>query len=213
MNLADRVNPKQCLLLVVDVQNDFCHPEGSMSKAGQDLSMVGEIMPHLSVLLEAARRIELPVIFTQAIHSSWTDSEAWSTRLHGVDLDLPRHCREGSWGAELYEVTPGEGERVLVKRRFSAFYGTDLDVMLRARGIKSLILAGVATNICVETTARDAFMHDYQVVFLSDCTAAYSREEHHATLVNMSKYFGLVATSGEVTTAWRALPAARPAGK
>ncbi|MDO8689945.1 MAG: isochorismatase family cysteine hydrolase [Dehalococcoidia bacterium] len=208
MNLADRVDPKQCLLLVVDVQNDFCHPEGSMSKAGQDLSMVGEIMPHLSELLKEARRIEVPIIFTQAIHNPWTDSEAWRTRLHGVDLDMPRHCREGSWGAELYEVTPGKGERVLAKRRFSAFYATDLDVMLRARGVKSLVLAGVATNICVETTARDAFMHDYNIVFLSDCSAAYHREEHDATLTNIARYFGMVATSREVIDAWRALSAA-----
>lgn len=209
MNLAERVDPQSSLLMVVDVQNDFCHPDGSMAQAGQDLSMVGEIMPHLSELLKEARRVKLPVIFTQATHSVWTDSEAWRSRLHGIDLDMPRHCREGSWGVELYQVAPGETERVLVKRRFSAFYGTDLDVMLRARGIKTLIMTGVATNICVETTARDGFMRDYNIIFLSDCSAAYDRGEHQATLVNMAKYFGMVATSREVIDCWKSFPAGR----
>lgn len=205
MNLLERVDPKSSLLLVVDVQNDFCHPKGSMSAAGQDLSMVGEMMPRLSELLGEARRVGTPVIFTQAIHSPWTDSEAWSTRLHGVEVELPRHCREGTWGTELYQIEALEDERLLVKRRFSAFYATDLDVMLRARGIKTLIMAGVATNVCVETTARDGFMRDYHIVFVSDCTAAYDRQEHHATLHNMSKYFGVVASSAEVIEAWKTL--------
>lgn len=206
MNLAQRVDPRQCLLLVVDVQNDFCHPDGSMSHAGQDLSMVNEMMPQMKLLLDGARRVGVPVVYTKAVHSPWTDSEAWRTRLHGVDLDMPRHCREGSWGAELFELEPLENERVLVKRRFSAFYCTDLDVMLRAKGVNSLIMAGVATNICVETTARDGFMRDYNIVFLSDCTAAYDREEHQGTLTNMAKYFGVVAASTEVLNIWRALP-------
>lgn len=206
MNLAEKIDPRHSLLLVVDVQNDFCHPDGSISKAGQDLSMVEEMMPNLSELLEEARRVGVPVIFTQAIHSPWTDSEAWSTRLHGVEVEIPQHCREGSWGIELYQVEPLENERVLAKRRFSAFYSTDLDVMLRARGIKSLIMAGVATNVCVETTARDGFMRDYHIVFLSDCTAAYDRQEHYSALHNMSKYFGVVAGSKEVIETWKTLP-------
>lgn len=208
LTLPEKVNPRHSLLMVVDVQNDFCHGEGSMSRAGQDLSMVDEMMPPLLNLLEEGRRVGAPVIFTQAVHSRWTDSQSWSTRLHGVDLDMPRHCREGSWGAELYEVAPREDERVLVKRRFSAFYGTDLDVMLRALGIRTLIMTGVATNICVETTARDGFMRDYHVVLVSDCCAAYHRGEHQATLTNISKYFGHVARSGEIIDVWKGLPSA-----
>lgn len=208
LTLAEKVDPKHCLLMVVDVQNDFCHAEGSMSRAGQDLAMVDEMMPQLLRLLDEARRVGAPVIFTQAVHSPWTDSQAWSTRLHGLDLELPRHCREGSWGAELYELTPRDDERALAKRRFSAFYGTDLDVMLRALGTRALIMTGVATNVCVETTARDGFMRDYHVVLMSDCCASYDRAEHQATLTNISKYFGQVAGSSEVLNVWKGLPSA-----
>ena len=130
--------------------------------------------------------------------------------MHGVEVEIPMHCREGSWGIELYQVEPQANERVLAKRRFSAFYSTDLDVMLRARGIKSLIMAGVATNVCVETTARDGFMRDYHIVFLSDCTAAYDRQEHYSALNNMSKYFGVVADSKELIEAWKTLPGVEP---
>lgn len=209
LSLAERVEPKHCLLMVVDVQNDFCHRDGSMGKAGQDLSMVEKMMPHLVELLLEARRVGTPVIFTQAVHSRWTDSQAWSTRLHGLEVELPRHCREGSWGADFYQVTPQEDERVLVKRRYSAFYGTDLDVMLRAMGIKTLLMTGVATNVCVETTARDGFMRDYHIVFLADCTAAYDREDHQASLNNISKFFGMVAASREVLEVWKGLPRAK----
>ncbi|HLB11611.1 MAG TPA: isochorismatase family cysteine hydrolase [Dehalococcoidia bacterium] len=206
--LADKVDPRHCLVMVVDVQNDFCHSEGSMGRAGQDLTMVEEAMPHLVELLEEARRVGTPVVFTQAVHSRWTDSQAWSTRLHGSNVELPRHCREGSWGADFYEIAPQENERVLVKRRFSAFYGTDLDVMLRALGIKALIMTGVATNVCVETTARDGFMRDYHIVFLSDCCASYDRALHQGTLRNMDNYFGQVATSKDVLDVWKKLPPA-----
>ena len=212
LTLAEKVDPGRCLLMVVDVQNDFCHIEGSMARARQDLSMVDEMMPNLIELLEQARRVGAPVIFTQAVHSRWSDSQAWATRLHGVNLEVPKHCREGSWGVDLFEVTPWEDERVLVKRRFSAFYGTDLDVMLRALGIKTLLMTAVAPNVCVETTARDGFMRDYYVVLASDSCAAYVRAEHQATITNISKYFGQVATSEQVIKAWKDLPAVKARG-
>ncbi|MDP2726569.1 MAG: isochorismatase family cysteine hydrolase [Dehalococcoidia bacterium] len=213
LSLADKVDPKHCLLLVVDIQNDFCHPEGSMGRAGQDLSMVDEMMPHLLEVLQEARQVRAPVIFTQAVHSSWSDSQAsntpWRTRLDVLKEEVPRPCLEGSWGADLYEVTLNEGERALTKPRYSAFYGTELDVMLRAMGIKTLLMTGVATNVCVETTARDGFMRDYQIVFLSDCCATYDRAQHEATLTNIDKYFGMVTTSKEVLNIWKGIATPR----
>lgn len=202
-SLADRVNPGRCLLLVVDIQNDFCHRDGSMSKAGQGLSMVDEMIPRLLRFVPQARQNGVPVAFTRIVHSRWTDSPAWITRHEGLGLERPQHCREGSWGAELFKVSPQDNERVFVKHRYSAFYGTDLDVVLRSTGVQTLLLAGVVTNLCVETTARDGLTRDYNIVFLSDCTAAYSAEEHEATLNNMARYFGIVTTSEEVLSTWQ----------
>jgi ureidoacrylate peracid hydrolase len=205
-SLADRVEPRQCTLIVVDVQNDFCHQNGSMAKAGQDLSMVQQMVPRLLRLIAEARRVGVPIIYTQAVHTPWTDSQTWQTRLGTLEVELPRHCRENTWGADFYQVAPLQDERILVKRRYSAFYGTELDLMLRARGIQTLILTGVATNVCVETTARDGFMRDYHIVFLEDCTAAYDQQQHQAALANVSSFFGQVASSQQLLEIWGRLP-------
>ena len=118
-------------------------------------------------------------------------------------------CEEGTWGCDFYSVGPQPGERVVVKHRYSAFRGTDLDLILRARGVRTVLICGVATNVCVETSAREAYMHDYEVVFLADCSAAYSQAEHDATLYNMAQHFGVVAREEEVCSAWATTAVAR----
>jgi ureidoacrylate peracid hydrolase len=96
---------------------------------------------------------------------------------------------------------------VVTKHRYSAFVDTELQALLRSNRIENLLLAGVATNVCVESTARDAFMFDYRVTVLSDCTGTYSETLREATLENMRRAFGTVATSTEVTRIWASLPA------
>jgi ureidoacrylate peracid hydrolase len=113
-------------------------------------------------------------------------------------------CEEGTWGAEWYEILPEPGDAIVTKHRFSAFIGTDFDLILRAKGIESLILTGTRTNVCVESTARDAFMMDYYVVVLSDCTASGSEEAHQRGLLGS---FGDKATSAEVIAEWQRLGA------
>jgi ureidoacrylate peracid hydrolase len=207
--LAEKVDPRQAALVVVDVQNDFCHPEGAAGKRGRDLSQIPAMAEHLTHLLGEARRVGLPIIFIRTEHGPWTDSESWLGRNKTEVQQRVLTCEEGTWGCEFYAVAPQAGERVVVKHRYSAFRGTDLDLILRARGIRTVLICGVATNVCVETSAREAYMHDYEVVFLSDCSAAYSDLEHEATLRNMAQYFGVVASEEEVCTAWAATAAAR----
>lgn len=92
----------------------------------------------------------------------------------------------------------------MTKHRYGAFESSDLDLVLRSRGIRTVVMTGVATNVCVETTARQAFLRDYYVVFTSDCTAAYSQAEHEATLQNIDAFFGAVVTADEISACWRA---------
>ncbi len=93
------------------------------------------------------------------------------------------------------------------KHRYSAFVDTDLDLVLRSLGVKTLIMTGVATNVCVESTARDGCFHDYYVVFLSDCTATNDGPAaQEATLENMRRHFGVVASADEVVAAWQRQP-------
>jgi ureidoacrylate peracid hydrolase len=122
-------------------------------------------------------------------------------------------CREGTWGAELYAgISPLPTERVVIKHRYSAFINTDLNTVLKARNIQSVLVCGVATNVCVETTARDAYMYDYYVTMIDDCSAAYETKLHLGTLENMRRHFGLVASSQEIIDTWRDLPTKQTAG-
>lgn len=203
--LEEKVDPKHAALLVVDVQNDFCHSEGAMARRGWDVKPVQEMVPRLLRFLEEARKAKLPIIHVRMTNNEWTMSEPWVERRLKHPQASRFSCEEGSWGAEFYQIEPQPGERIVTKHRYSAFVNTDLESILKSKGIQSLILSGVATNVCVESTARDGFMQDYYVVFLSDCTATSKLEDHQATLRNMENHFGVVATAQEVTQAWARL--------
>jgi ureidoacrylate peracid hydrolase len=162
------------------------------------------MVPRLIRLIEEARRFSLPVIHVKTTHSEWTDTPSWIYR-KSQEKALTT-CREGTWGAEFYEgISPQPDERVVIKHRYSAFIHTDLNTVLKAKGIESVLVTGVATNVCVETTARDAYMYDYYVTMLGDCAAAYDPKLHEATLENIRLHFGLVASSDEIIETWRGL--------
>ena len=103
-------------------------------------------------------------------------------------------------------------ERVVIKHRYSAFINTDLNTVLKARGIQSILVCGVATNVCVETTARDGYMYDYYVTMIDDCSAAYDAKLHMSTLENIRRHFGLVASSHQIIESWSGLPVKRAMG-
>ncbi len=190
---------RRAAVLVVDVQNDYCHPEGALGLGGADVSGVRDMMPNLHRLLAEARKQKVPVIFIQTFHEEATDSEAWATRSAGKSAAV---CRTGSWGAEFFEVQPEQGEFIVNKHRYSAFVNTRLDSVLRTLQIDTLVVTGVSTNVCVESTARDGFMLDYHIVLLKDACASYSREAHEMTLQNIEEYFGTVTDTPEVIQAW-----------
>jgi ureidoacrylate peracid hydrolase len=204
-SLRERCNPRLAALLVVDVQNDFVSPEGSAGKRGEDVSAALAMVPNLIRVIEVGRRVGLTIIYIKTTHSEWTDTPSWiyrSSQKSGLST-----CREGTWGAEFYQgISPRSSERVVIKHRYSAFINTDLNTVLRARGIQSVLVCGVATNVCVETTARDAYMYDYYVTMIDDCSAAYDAKLHMATLENMRRHFGLVASAGEIIESWSGLP-------
>ncbi|MBW2063453.1 MAG: cysteine hydrolase [Deltaproteobacteria bacterium] len=189
------VNNRNTALIVVDVQNDFCHSQGVFSKYKKvDLEHVEQAVKNLAVFIDRCRQFNVPVIFIKTTHSQWTNSPSWLSRLEGKPKETGI-CAPDSWGSDFYLVSPREGDCVVTKHRYSAFVGTDLDLILRSRGIENIIVTGVATNVCVETTARDGFNHDYNVVLLDDCCGAFDQAEHEATLNNIRKFFGTVSDS------------------
>jgi ureidoacrylate peracid hydrolase len=210
MALEELVDPRQAALIVVDMQNDFCDSDGALARSGSDPGLIQAMAPRLLGLLEGARGVQLPIVHVRTEHSPWTNSASWIGRHH----DRPRTvCFPGSWGADYFPGfepradaggEPGEHEFVVTKHRYSGFVGTNLDLVLRSQRVRTVIMTGEATNVCVESTARDAFMLDYYVVFVSDCTASSVEAAHNATLVTMGRHFATVASSQEVLTAWTA---------
>ena len=196
------LTPDRCVLLVVDIQNDFCHDDGVFGRAGLELGAIQAAVDRLLGLIDTARVARIPVIFIKTHHDRWTNTPAWLTRHSRIRGDI---CATGSWGAEFYKVSTGPDDRVVTKHRYSGFFGTDLEVILRSLGRSTVLLSGATSNVCVETTARDAFMRDYHVVLIEDCTGAPTKEEHEGTLHNMRTYFGHVADSHSVTALWHEL--------
>jgi ureidoacrylate peracid hydrolase len=198
-SLSDLVTPSKTAVLVVDVQNDFCEPAGAAGKSGKDISAAMTMIPTLQRFLVAAREHGTNVIFVQTIHEPSTDSEAWIGRRSNPDA---KNCLKGTWGADFTGVAPLSTEPVVIKHRYSAFINTRLDSVLRTLKVENIIVLGVATNVCVESTSRHGYMLDYHTVFISDCSAAYNQAAHDMTLKVHAKHFGTVATSQDIIDCW-----------
>ena len=199
--LEEKVDPSRACLLVIDVQNEFCARSGAFHRTGHAVDLVEAMVPNLLELIDRARAAGCPVIFVRAIYDEHHLAPNWRDPDILCDLSVPR-CRSGSWGAEFYRVEPRPDEIVVTKHRYSAFIETELDVVLRSLGVETLILTGVATNVCVESTARDGFMKDYYIVVVDDCTGTSSETAQQATMENIRNYFGRVASSAELVKAW-----------
>jgi ureidoacrylate peracid hydrolase len=197
-----RRTPSESAFIVVDVQNDYADPAGALALAGADMSAVQAMVPRLERLLESARAAGIFTVFTRNWHRPETDSEAWRERTAtAVPID-ERPGRAGTWGADFYRVQPRSGEEVVSKFRYDAFLGTNLEYLLRARGIRTVVVAGSTTNVCVESTARAAHMRDLHLLLVGDCCASPEPELHEATLVNIGRYFGSVVTAEAVAAWW-----------
>lgn len=207
--LEQKLDPRHTALLVVDLQNDFCADGGAMAKEGFDVSAAQGMAERLPGLIAAARAAGTLVIFVRNVYSTDSNvylSDVWleqAARRRGGSYIEREVCAPGSWGGEFYgEVDPLPGEPIVSKHRFDAFLDTDLELVLRSNGVRTVVVSGVATNVCCETTARHAFLSDYYVVFVSDATAAYASGLHDATLQTIDQYFGQVVTIGEIQRVW-----------
>jgi ureidoacrylate peracid hydrolase len=198
--LAEKVAPEHTALVVIDMQNDFCDDEGACARNGDDVRVVQAIVPTLHTLTAAARRAGALVVFVRVSHDESTDSEVRLQHRRGHKLPV---CTEGTWGVDWYaDLRPQQGDVVVTKHRFSAFINTPLDLILRSRQIRTLVVTGTATNVCVESTARDGHMLDYYVVFPEDGAASPDLAAHEATLHNIRKHFGDVVKADGVVQVW-----------
>lgn len=198
--LAEIVAPRHTALLVIDPQNDFCHPDGGLARRGNDVSRLHALVEPIDALMRQAKQAGVPIILFRIVQSEATNSDAWASL---ESRDAVPLVLEGGWGAEYVDGIPVDlADIEIVKHRHSGFIGTGLDELLRKRGIRTVVFAGGVTNVCVEGTAREAADRDYYVVVLRDATAAVRDDLHEMTLFNVQRYFGRVCDRAEVTEVW-----------
>jgi ureidoacrylate peracid hydrolase len=204
-DLGRWIDASRTALVIVDTQVDFAAPDGALGRAGVDLSAVPPALAAAERLADAARRAGAPVIFVGLQTSHETDSPAWAERARrlGDDLETPL-CRRGERGAQFYRPTPRTGETVVAKTRYSAFFETELDAVLRERGLDTLVVCGLTTECCVDCTVRDAFQLDYHVFLATDACAAYGEDLHAASLRALALNCAILVASEAVIDAWAA---------
>ncbi len=179
-----RLNTAASALLVVDMQRFFLDETSPTFTCG-GLA----ILPNISRLMDAFRQAGRPVIFTRhEHHPNHLDSGIMGWWWQGM-------CLEGSPESEIHQdLAPRPDEKVVSKHRYSAFYNTDLETVLRGLKIEDLVIAGVMTNMCCESTARDAYYRDYRVFLPADGTGTINEEMHLASLLNIAFGFAYVTT-------------------
>jgi ureidoacrylate peracid hydrolase len=176
-------------LLVVDMQNGFCHPQGSFPRVGRGLEGATEAVRNAAVAVAQARRAEIPVVFTRHVYRPGRPDEGRALIRNSPQLAGVSGLAGGTWDAEVCaELGCAPSDLVVDKVRFDAFQWTSLEPLLRGLGVTDLMICGVVTNICVETTARSAFMRDFPVTLLEDCCAAKTRRLHELAVEVLSSY-------------------------
>ena len=208
MSLDVKLEPSDVGLVVVDLQNAFCHPEGSRGRAFGPESVIQPmaIVPRIIELVRLSRALDIPVWFTRQVHFP---DDAGRTRRRipshldrrGLKLEL---CHEGTWDAELVDEIAAEVEHpgeVIVKHRASAFFDTPFWGELRMKGVQVLVVTGTTTSFCVDSTIRDAYARDYDVVVPAECVADTDDAANQAVLASTQRFHGVVTDRDELADA------------
>ncbi len=218
------IEPQATALIVVDMQNDFCHADGFYMRAAErvaplrlDPQLVVDGIPPIAALLDAARTAGLFIVHTRIERDDGPDAAHLIHRVvaqtFGAVADAPGEpaLMPGTWGAETHKsLAPQRNEYGITKRSFSAFYGTDLETALRRRGIRTVILAGTITYACVLHTAFDANVRDFDVIVASDGTVSWAQDLQEPSLRIVDLILGATAATGEIIEALALGTRARP---
>jgi ureidoacrylate peracid hydrolase len=214
-------DPSRTALIVVDMQNGYCSPGGYFSQLGVDLAPTQQVIPAVAEAVRISRDAGIQVIWLQ---NGWDAEQKEAggpgsvNQLKGNSLKLMRKKPElhgtlltkGTWDYELVkELKPDAKDIVIPKPRYSGFTSTQLDSILRSRRIDTVLVCGVATNVCVESTIRDAYFNEYYPVLIRDaCYQAGPDFIQQATIYNVEQFFGWTATVDDVAAACSASLAA-----
>lgn len=191
-------------LLVVDMQNGFCHDDGSVNQIGLPAARLQTAIEPCRRLIAAARRANIPIIYTRYVYRpDYTDG---GIMVHELFPDLKDgHClAAGTWDIEvLDELAPVDDDYIIDKNRPSAFLATGIEPILKGLSIRDLVVCGVTTNCCVETTVRDASQRDYRTFVVEDAVAEYEDDRNDVALKSMGMLFAAVVKTEDVIGVWR----------
>ena len=199
---------KTSALVVVDMQNDFVHPEGGFAHRARENPEAKIDMPFLmgtigpaAKLVAAFRKAGRPVVYVaHVLKPDYSDAQFPYWRATRGSLSSNRtFITEGTWGAQIVdELRPKEGEHLVVKKGFGGFANTPLDTILRNMGVTTCVVCGVTTCVCVSTTVRGGVEHNYRMVLVKDAVAEVDRDTHEAELKTMARIFADVRSTEEV---------------
>ena len=196
------LDPKTSAFLVIDMQNDFLDPGGYFAQRGLDVGALARAVVPAAALREALPAQVRTVYTVQVYEPDGSDDLQRVHRLKPVRLARSPGdgtAKRGSWGAEIVPaLAPRAQDMVIPKRRFDAFYQTDLELLLRCWGIKTLICGGVVADVCVETTLRSAYVRDFDVVLASECIAAWNDGDLMHTFAAVESHFGVSWTNPQI---------------
>jgi ureidoacrylate peracid hydrolase len=213
------VDPATTAVVVIDMQNAYASKGGYLDVAGFDISGAPAVIRNIQGVLETARGAGVPVIYFQngwdpeyveaggEGSPNWHKSNALKTMRERPEL-AGKLLARGGWDYELVdELKPQPGDIVLSKTRYSGFFNSQLDSVLRSRGVRTIVFVGIATNVCVESTLRDGFMLEYFGVVLEDATHQAGPEFlQQAALYNIEKFFGWVSSVADFKGAFGQIP-------
>jgi ureidoacrylate peracid hydrolase len=201
----DNLESRTSALLLIDLQNAFIHDKGTLGVSGVDTKRLSSIIPALGELIPKCNAAGIPVIWTVQEHFAVDASRARKKLATHTSRRKQISALAGSWDAQivdelrpLSEINPAY---VIRKHRFGAFYETRLEMMLKMLGTRTLFIAGTTTNACVETTIREAYLRDYDVVALNDCISGVNGEWEQTAQQVWKQYFCEISDSNEML-AW-----------
>jgi ureidoacrylate peracid hydrolase len=194
-------------LIIVDMQNDFVHPDGGFAsiarespEAGIDMPFLMGTIPYVQRLASSFRKAGRPVIYiAHVVKPDFSDGQWPYWRLGLTPSDNRTFIVEGTWGAQIVDdLKPQEGEHLVIKKGFGGFSNTPLDTILRNLGVTTCVVTGVTTCVCVSTTIRGGVEHNYRMILVSDAVAEVSHDTHEAELKTMARIFADVKSTDEV---------------
>lgn len=203
--LPDWIDPRRTALVLIDMQVDFGSPDGVLGRAGLDMTEPAKAIEQSVRLEKSARAAGVACVFVGLQTRPDLDSRSWKEwmRRRGQNENSESGvCREGTRGAKFMGPQPMDGDIVISKLRYSAFFGTPLDASLKARGLDTLVICGLTTECCIDCSVRDAFHLDYHVFIPRDACAAYDMALHTGSLATLELNCAIGTSTNDVIGAW-----------